>query len=176
MNNYYGYIIPECFIDTKLTQFLLDNRVNHQHSCNNVIRVMRKVFDNDFAVGIIDNDKHGVSYLQEFQLIGQTHHLCFYCHIHGKHYIITVNPAMDKFIMDCAVDMKHSLGEFGLPTTLKEFTHLTKDENILSDSRVKRLLSAIQGHNEIVKLKNVLCYLLQTRYDASINDIIALVQ
>ena len=137
---------------------------------------MRKVFDDAFAVGIIDNDKHGVTYLKEFQLIGRTCHLSFYSHIHGKHYIITVDPAMDKFIMDCAAEMKHSLGEFGLPTTLKDFTHLTKDENILSDSRVEQLLSAIQGHDEIVKLKNVLCYLLQTRYEASVEEIMVLVQ
>ena len=68
MRNYNGFIIPECYIDTKLTQFLLQNRVNHQHSCNNVVRVMRTKYNDDFAVGIIDNDKHGVSYLQQFHL------------------------------------------------------------------------------------------------------------
>ena len=176
MNNYYGYIIPECFIDTKLTQFLLDNRVNHQHSCNNVVRVMRNKFNDDFAVGIIDNDKHGVSYLQEFQLIGRTSHLSFYNHTRVKHYIITVDPAMDKFIMDCAVDTEHPLSEFGLPTTLKEFTRLTKNDKILYDTRVSQLLSAIQGHNEIVKLKSVLCYLLKAHYSATIEGIRDLLQ
>lgn len=176
MSDYYGYIIPECFIDTRLTQFLLRNRVNHQHSCNNVVKVMCTKYSDDFAVGIIDNDKHGVSYLKDFQLIGQTEHLAFYNHIHGKHYIITVCPAMDRFIMDCANETQNSLKTFGLPTALKEFTRLTKDEKILSDSRITQLLFAIQGHDEIVKLKNVLCYLLQARYNASVNDITALVQ
>ena len=176
MNNYYGHIIPECFIDTRLTQFLLANRVNHQHSCNNVVKVMRNVFNDDFAVGIIDKDKHGVSYLQEFQLIGRTRHLSFYSHTRGKQFIITVAPAMDKFIMDCTVDTKHSLNEFSLPTTLKEFTRLTKSDKILSDSRVSQLLSAIQGHEEIAKLKCVLCYLLQTHYSASIDEIKAILQ
>lgn len=176
MSQYNGYIIPECFIDTILTQFLLGNRVNHQHSCNNVVKVMRTKYKEDFAVGIIDNDKHGVSYLQEFQLIGQTKHLKFYSHVHGMHYIITVSPAMDRFIMDCANETGNPLKNFGLPTTLKEFTHLTKDEKILSDRRITQLLSAIQGHDEIEKLKNVLCYLLQTRYNVSINEIMALIQ
>ena len=176
MSNYYGYIIPECHIDTMLTQFLLGNRVNHQHSCNNVVKVMRTKYRDDFAVGIIDNDKNGVSYLREFQLIGQTKHLKFYSHLHGKHHIITVDPAMDRFIMDCTNENGFSLNDFNLPTTLNKFTKITKDEKVLTDRRVKQLLSAIQGHNEIVKLKNVLCYLLQTRYDASVDDIIALVQ
>lgn len=176
MRNYNRYIIPECYIDTMLTQFLLSNRVNHQHSCNNVVKVMRTMYQDDFAVGIIDNDKDGVSYLQEFQLIGQTKHLRFYYHTHGKHHIITVNPAMDRFIMDCANETGNPLKNYGLPTTLKGFTHLTKDEKILSDKRITQLLSAIQEHDEIVKLKNVLCYLLRTRYNASVDDIIALVQ
>lgn len=176
MSNYYGFFIPECFIDTMLTQFLLGNRVNHQHSCNNVIKVMRTKYRDDFAVGIIDDDKHGVSYLREFQLIGQTKHLKFYSHLHGKHHIITINPAMDRFIMDCTNEIGNSLNDFGLPTSLKEFTHLTKDEYILSDRRVEQLFSAILWHDEIVKLKNVLCYLLHARYDASVDDIIALVK
>ena len=176
MINYYGYIIPECFIDTMLTQFLLGNRVNHQHSCNNVVKVMRTKYRDDFAVGIIDDDKHGVSYLRKFQLIGQTKHLKFYTHLHGKHHIITVDPAMDRFIMDCTNEIGFSLNDFNLPTTLKEFTKITKDENVLIDRRVKQLLSAIQWHDEIVKLKDVLCYLLQARYNASANKIMALVQ
>ncbi|MBR3724440.1 MAG: hypothetical protein IKN11_03490 [Bacteroidales bacterium] len=176
MSNYYGYIIPECFIDTMLTQFLLGNRVNHQHSCNNVVKVMRAKYRDDFAVGIIDDDKDGVSYLREFQLIGQTKHLKFYSHLHGKHHIITVNPAMDRFIMDCTNEIGHSLNDFGLPTTLKEFTKLTKNENILTDRRVKQLLATILGHDEIEILKNVLCYLLQSRYDTSTDDIIALIK
>ena len=175
MRNYNGFIIPECYIDTKLTQFLIQNMVNHQHSCNNVVRVMRTKYNDDFAVGIIDNDKHGVSYLQQFHLIGQTKHLKFYTHNQGKHHIITVSPAMDGFLIDCAKDMQQPLSTFDLPDDLKEFTHLTKDENILKDKRVNDLLSAIQNHGEIVVLKSVLLYLLQTKYNASTDDIKALI-
>ena len=175
MNDYNGFIIPECFIDTKLTQFILQNRVNHQHSCNNVVRTMRVKFNDDFAVGIIDNDKHGVSYLQEFQLIGHTKHLKFYTHNQKKHHIITVSPAMDGFIMDCSKDINQTLSTFCLPEKLKEFTHLTKDEKILKDKRVDNLLSVIQNHEEIVVLKRVLYYLLSTKYNASIDELMALI-
>lgn len=137
---------------------------------------MRNEYNDDFAVGIIDNDKHGVSYLKEFHLIGKTNHLNFYTHTHWKQYLITVAPAMDKFIMDCAIEMKHPLSEFGLPTTLKEFTRITKDTKVLSDSRVTQLLSVIQEHREIVKLKNVLYYLLNARYDVSIDEMEFLLQ
>ncbi len=167
MSDYNGFIIPECFIDTRLTQFLLQKRVNHQHSCNNVVKVMCTKYKDDFAVGIIDDDKHGVSYLQEFYLEGQTKHLKFYTHNQKKHFIITVFPAMDGFIMDCAQEMRQPLASFGLPANLKDFTHLTKDEGILKDGRITKLLSVIQNHDEIVVLSKVLTYLMQSRYDAT---------
>jgi len=176
MSAYCGFIIPECYIDTRLTQFLLKRRVNHQHSCNNVVKVMRTNYDDDFAVGIIDNDKAEVAYLQEFQKIGQTKHLKYYIHNQRKQFIITVSPAMDGFVMDCAKEMQQPLSTFGLPERLKDFTHITKDNGILKDNRITCLLTAIQNHGEIVVLKSVLEYLLQSRYNASSEEIKALIR
>ncbi len=179
MNSYLGFTLTECYIDTMLIQLLLGNKVNHQHSCNNVINNMRNKFNDDFAIGIIDNDKQRVSYLDEFQEIGATRHLHFHSHPNGKHYIITIGlprKAIDSFVLDCASDINLSMSSLGLPKTLKDFTRIAKDEKIYTDRRIKQLLSAIQWHDEIVKLKNVLCYLLQARYNASANEIMTLVQ
>ena len=38
----YNEIMPECFIDTTLVGSLLDAKVNHKHSCNEVAREMEK--------------------------------------------------------------------------------------------------------------------------------------
>lgn len=176
MSDYLGFVIPECFIDTRLTQFLLDHKVNHQHSCNNVVKQMRSKYKDNFAVGIIDKDKHGIVYLNEFNLIGETRHLQFFAHPNGKHYIITVSKAMDSFIMDCASEMGCPTEIFGLPKELKDFTIVTKNERVLSDRRITELLNAIQTHGEIVVLKNALTYLSKHRYLSNPNEIRTIIQ
>lgn len=63
----YNEIMPECFIDTTLVASLLDAKVSHKHSCNEVAREMEKgKFKDAFAVGIIDNDKRKISYIESF--------------------------------------------------------------------------------------------------------------
>ncbi len=57
-------VIPECYIDTNLIEFLLNAKVNHQHSCNNVIKALNDKKD-EFAIGIIDNDKRKVAYIND---------------------------------------------------------------------------------------------------------------
>lgn len=38
----YNEIMPECFIDTTLVSSLLEAKVSHKHSCNEVAREMDK--------------------------------------------------------------------------------------------------------------------------------------
>jgi hypothetical protein len=77
----YNEIMPECFIDTTLVKSLLDADVNHKHSCNEVAREMEKGhFKDAFAVGIIDNDKRKISYIESFEEIGRTDNLTFLKH------------------------------------------------------------------------------------------------
>ena len=73
-------IIPECYIDTCLTETITScfNQFNHQKGCNTVCRVMQEKFDNSFALGIIDKDKKEVPYLQEFDLIASNDSLFVY--------------------------------------------------------------------------------------------------
>lgn len=69
-------IMPECFADTLLIETLVPPRTgyNHQMGCFKVEKEMRfgKLRDK-FAVGIIDNDKHQVKYLEEFEQIDKTY-------------------------------------------------------------------------------------------------------
>ncbi len=57
--------ISECYIDTNLVETLLGERANHQNGCNNVARRMKDKYDDGFAVGIIDDDKRKLSYVNE---------------------------------------------------------------------------------------------------------------
>ena len=75
-------IMPECYIDSTLVGSLLDAQVNHKHCCNDVAKEMEKGKHKDsFAVGIIDNDKRKISYVEEFDVIGRTDNLVCRCAI-----------------------------------------------------------------------------------------------
>ena len=87
MNQKSLFIIPECYIDTALVEYVLDMRVNHQHSCNNVVRTMKERYGDGFAVGIIDNDKHGMGYLGECSLVAKSNHLEVFKHQNRNHFI-----------------------------------------------------------------------------------------
>ena len=69
-------VIPECYIDTNLIEFLLNAKVNHQHSCNNVIKALNNKKE-EFAIGIIDNDKRAVAYIKDCEKIRETKRLIF---------------------------------------------------------------------------------------------------
>lgn len=58
MKNRILYVIPECYVDTNLIEYLLDAHVNHQHSCTKVIGNLKNSYRDKFAVGIIDRDKN----------------------------------------------------------------------------------------------------------------------
>lgn len=73
---FFNYIIPECYVDTNLIETLIKAQgCNHQKGCNQVCKVMKEKFAERFAVGIIDADKRQPSYLAEFNKIGERGHL-----------------------------------------------------------------------------------------------------
>ena len=170
------FVIPECYIDTALVEYILGMNVNHQHSCNNVVRTMKERYGDGFAVGIIDNDKHGVGYLSECFLVSKSKHLEVFKHQNRSHFIITVTPAMDGFVMECAKDEGVKLSDMGLPTDLKSFKHLTKSERMPFDKRFPPLFQAINGNEEVAALRNTLGYLCQEKYNANVDVILRFFQ
>ncbi len=52
-------VMPECYVDTNLIEYLLDGVVNHQHCCSKVVGQLNNTFADKFAIGIIDKDKVG---------------------------------------------------------------------------------------------------------------------
>lgn len=159
------YIIPECYIDTNLVETLLvTDGCNHQKGCNTVVKTMQQKFSNAFSVGIIDEDKRQVSYVQEFQEIVRTSSLRLKKHNAKPHYLIMVSPAMDAFLLKCAEERGVSLEEFGYPSRLKDFTSLTKSVTSKNDPAFKRLFRALEGASEMVVLKRWLEYLKEHQY------------
>lgn len=160
------FVIPECYIDTALVECILSEHVNHQHSCNNVVRTMKERYGNGFAVGVIDNDKRRVGYLGECSLIAKSRHLAIFKHQSRSHFIITVSPAMDGFVWDCAKEQGVRMSEMGFPTDLKGFEKESKSERLPFDKRFPCLFQSIKSNAEIVILCNTLRYLCEEQYNA----------
>ena len=173
-------IMPECFIDTMLVGSLLNSKVNHKHSCNEVVKEMEKgKFKDAFAVGIIDNDKRKISYIDEFNEIGKTDNLTFLKHNKKHHYLIKVgkeHKAMETFIMANVKTIGMRMEDFGLPSDLDELTKVTKDSvSTQKDTRILSLCRAICRSQEVTKLKDILVYLASKKYDVELETIAGMI-
>lgn len=156
--------MPECFVDTNLIEYLLDAGVNHQHCCSKVVGQLNSTFADRFAIGIIDKDKVQLGYIRECDIIAQTEHLTLMKH-RGRHqYLITIAPAVDQFVLDCAEEQRVDPKFFGLPADLKRFTEVSKSVSSNSDPRFKSLFAAIKDNSEIHSLKMALKYLCNNNY------------
>ena len=167
----YNEIMPECFIDTMLVASLLDAKVSHKHSCNEVAREMEKGHYKDaFAVGIIDNDKRKISYIESFDEIGRTDNLTFLKHRDKHHYIIKVgkeHEAMETFIKANVDAIGMKMEDFNLPSDLAELIEQTKDsESTQKDPRILKLCKTMRQSPEVAKLQDVLEYLATYKYNA----------
>ena len=167
------HIVPECYIDTNLVEYMLDSHgVNHQKGCNAVAKkMMESNLKDQFSIGIIDNDKRQHSYVSEFEEIAHTQHVALLKHKERPHYFIRISPAMDQFILDCANEQGVNLKDYGLPSELKEFTKVTKDVNAKNDYRFKSLFGAIESSNELSMLRCVLHYLNDKQYKCDIAEL-----
>ena len=165
-------IMPECYIDTTLVESLLYAKVNHKHSCNEVAKEMKSgKYKDTFAVGIIDNDKRKLSYIDEFDEIGGTDNLTFLKHKVKHQYLIKVgkeHKAMETFIKENVSALGMKMEDFGLPSDLDSLIITTKDRiSTQKDPRILKLCKALQQSPEVGKLKNVLDYLATNRYKAN---------
>ena len=167
------HIVPECYIDTNLAEYLLDSRgVNHQKGCNAVAKkMMESNLKDQFSIGIIDNDKRQHSYVGEFTEIAHTQHVALLKHKTRPHYFIRISPAMDQFILDCVTEQGIDLQNYGLPSELEAFTKITKDVKAKNDHRFKSLFMALDNCKEIAKLRSVLNYMNVNQYRCDATDL-----
>lgn len=159
-------IMPECYVDTNLIEYLIGDTVGHQHCCSKVVGTMKRVFADRFAVGIIDDDKVEMGYVSECELIAQTHHLKLMKHKEKPHYIILVNPAIDGFVMDCAKEMGLNIKEYNLPGNFNAFKKRAKSTTSARDKDFRQLFVALRNHHEVACLAFVLKYLDTAQYSA----------
>ena len=169
-------IMPECYIDTTLVGSLLNASVNHKHSCNEVAREMEKGrYKDAFAVGIIDNDKRKISYIESFEEIGRTDNLTFLKHKNKHHYIIKVgkeHKAMETFIKANVEAIGMKMEDFDLPSDLAELIRHTKDSvSTQRNPNILNLCNTLPQSPEVAKLQDVLAYLVNKKYDVDIDEL-----
>lgn len=165
------HIMPECFIDTNFIETILGSEVNHQRSCGAVINKLKTNFSDRFAIGIIDNDKRRMPYLEECHEIIKSRNFILVKHNQKPHYIFVINPAIEKFILSNAKTLNLNLKDFDLPSDFKDLKEQTKKIGANKDATFKRLFKAMINTPEITLLKECLCYLLKQTYKANEADL-----
>lgn len=172
----YNYIMPECFIDTTLVGALLDADVSHKHSCNEVAKEMEKgQYKDAFAVGIIDNDKRKLSYIESFDIIGQTENLTFLKHKTKHHYVIKVgkeHQAMETFLKANVEEIGKRMEDFDLPSDIDNLKAYTKNSvSTQSNPKILKICKTIRQSPEVHKLQSVLEYLAKNKYNSDLDVI-----
>lgn len=174
------HIIPECYIDTKLIKVLVppnSKGYNHQKGCNNVVNVMKENFRDDFALGIIDNDKREVGYLEEFETIYTIENsLELYKHSEKHHWIIIICPAMERWIFNSLEELGLDIEEYGFPNDMKAFCKITKtatsEEKDPNSAAFKTLFKDIKEAKAAIVLAFWVSYLRDNNYEATEQELI----
>ena len=169
-------IIPECYVDTCLTETITScyNQFNHQKGCGAVIKKMQGVFNDSFAVGIIDKDKREEPYLQEFELVSSNDSIFLYKHRERHHYIIQISPAIERFFLKAADEKEIDITTYGLPNDLKSLTKMTKqisDKNERAFITFKQLFKDISDASEFQRLAALILYLGDKVYNADVESL-----
>jgi len=164
-------IMPECFVDTTLISILLGSDVNHKKGCPSVAKEMKtgRFFDN-FAVGIVDNDKRKLDYFEQFLLIVESPLLHLFRHPKKPHYLIKIGDekeAMETFILTCANDAGIDLSKYGLKPDLESLKVKTKSTTSVDDPQLKSLFRDLSKTGEVARLKSILKYLNDKQYQAN---------
>jgi len=165
------YIIPECYADTNLISLLVHAGVNHQKGCTMVAGTMKDKFSDRFAIGVIDHDKTTPRYLEEMDLILEHGHLRLYKHPNKPHFLITIRPAIENFVLSCAEELKINTNLFGVSSSLEGMKKLTKRNDSNVNPKLRSLFQALQMSTEMTILRDTLVYLKSHQYQAKIEEL-----
>jgi len=171
-------IMPECYADTLLIETLVPTKVgyNHKFGCYKVEAEMKlgKLKDR-FAVGIIDNDKHQIKYLADFEEIDSVKgSLILWRHFKKEkhHYLIQICPALERWILNVCEVEAINIVEFGLKEDLEGLKEFSKSRKSLNEKGLIELFRVISQKTENInvhKLKLWISTLKDQNYKVDIN-------
>lgn len=169
-----NHIFPECYVDTNIMKTLLHlDGVNHKHGCSNVMAGMKTGrFVDEFAIGIIDDDKKKTYDYTDFQELAKSEHLRLMKHKTLHHYLIFVCKAAEDFLLSCAKELSLNLSDYDLPETLEGLKEVTKSSESDKEPRIKNLVNALRMSSEMSRLERTLAYLQSKQYNVNIADLV----
>jgi hypothetical protein len=168
-------IILECYADTLMIETLVPpaKGYNHQHSCFKVEWTLRKL--DAFGVGVIDNDKKAIKYLEHFVLIDEVlDDLRLWRHAKPAthHWIIQICPALEQWIIKVCEEEKIDNGIF--PLELDGLRKHTKSLSSLKNPALRSLFQLLrerESNKSVRKLKGWITLLKETNYLVDINEL-----
>jgi len=131
---------------------------------------------NGFALGIIDNDKKQIKYLENFNSVDQVEgDLILWRHkdLNIHHWIIQICPALEKWILKVCETEHIDMSNFGV-NAFEGLKHYTKSLERLNNSILSALFSEINKKDNNInvrKLKNWIKILKEKNYLADINEL-----
>jgi hypothetical protein len=169
-------IIPECYIDSCLIEVLLNvdrNHVNHQKGNGTVAREMKDKFEEDFCIGIIDEDRKDLDYLDEFKLECETGYLKLWMHRTKHHYIIQLRPVIEKWLTNICDEYGINLKGYSLPESWKDLIKITKSVSSKKDQRFVQLFKGMRKKKvePVLQLQHWIEYLKENKYNIDINQL-----
>lgn len=169
-------IVPECYVDTILTETLLDlDRVNHQKGVGTVLNLLKGKLRDGFALGVIDNDKEKPGEFHKYKLVGESEHFSLKQHEElPNHYIIVIKPAQERFILSCAEAAGIDMKSYHLSSDLDGLKEQTKDVMSKNNVDFKRLFKRLRREGEMSLLKSVMDYLCDHPFNVNKEEISSL--
>jgi len=179
-------VIPECYVDSCLFNVLLKfekEGVNHTKGNATVVKKVEEKFEDLFCIAIIDKDKRDIDFLtRECDRIGlreTDNYFTFFKRRNKSHYFIQIIPAAEEWIMKVAADLEIDLFKTDLKvSSLDELKKLSKQIESKNDERFKSVFRTFVKKSEaidyapLLKLRNMILYLLKKTYRADIKELI----
>lgn len=129
-------IFVECFADHLLfSQLKVEHDEIHSGIGEVGNRMKSKRMQGKKCLGIIDNDKRQSDYFKyDFEKREESENLIFLKHHEEeRHYLLKIKPAVEGFILTCAMEAEISPSKYRLPTTIPALKSLTRKKEILKN-------------------------------------------
>lgn len=157
-------VVPECYVDTNLMNVLLGKACNHKKGCPTVCKTLEEKLSDQFAIAVIDLDKRQPKATVQYVEIGRNDHLVVCKHKDRPHFLIMINPAIEKFILFAVNELGVKMSDYELPEDLDELKSLTKTVTAKEDKKFELLFKKIRNASNIRCLDSLLKYLLDNKY------------
>jgi hypothetical protein len=186
MENWNACFVPECFFDTILFKKILqtNKRLKHTKGCFNVVNRFREIkgkkgdlFDSPFGLGMVDKDKREFDFLkEECDDKGKIElpMLLVWKHKMRNHYIIQLEPPLEKWLIKILDDSKLRIEDFGYSRNYQKLKNEIKsDIDGENDENLNKLVSTFVSlnHPVVKNLKTILLYFKEKTIEADIEEL-----